>query len=202
MPATAARHLPRALAATVAAAACTTLLTAPALSQTRTLHDATGDVVSGPEEADIPTTPEPDRTAGDVTSIRVEHRRHVVRLVMREAEVPEVTGDAMAVHVLSLRTDEGKRAELDLVTSADRPQGQRVWSFGERTSCRGLRTTVSYADDEVRVTIPRRCLSAPRWVKVGGGAGVLEGDRVFADDASLDGEVRQDVVLGPKVFRG
>ena len=192
----------RLLVATVAAAACTTLLATPALAQTRTTQDAAGDVVSGPEEVDIPTTPEPDRTAADVTSLRVEHRRHVVRLVLREAEVPEMTGDDLAVHILSLRTSEGKRAELDLVTSADRPQGQRVWSFGERTSCRGLRTTVSYADDEVRVTIPRRCLSAPRWVKVGGGAGVLEGDRVFADDASLDGEVRQDVVLGPKVFRG
>jgi hypothetical protein len=54
--------------------------------------------------------------------------------------------------------------------------------------CRGLSAVVSPWDDNVQVVIPRRCLDAPAWVRVG--ATVWDGEH---------GETHSSPELGPRV---
>ena len=61
---------------------------------------------------------------------------------------------------------------------------------------------IDYASKRVTVSIPRRCLGRPRWVKVGIIAVTLEEDVVFADDALTNGVLRANPVYGPLVRRG
>ncbi len=193
----------RLLVAAIATAACLATVSAPAEAQTRHVRDARGDVVSVGEESEPANVAEPDRSDGDVLSLRVSHRRHTVRLVMRAAGLTPVGGDDLTMHSFAFRTDEGRRANLDLVVTAGRPQGDRELRLGGRSRpCRGLDTRVSYAEDLVEVTVPRRCLSSPRWVRVGAGTAVVQGDRLYGDDASRRGSVVDDLTLGRRVLRG
>ena len=170
-----------------------------------TTHDAAHDVVSGGQEDDTINVPEPLRREGDVLSLRVNHRANVVRVTMFEDQLTRVRKGDMAFHVFALRTNEGKRADVSLLTQKGKWQGKADFFSGRNSKCRGLRSNVDYAKNSVQVTIPRRCLSNPRWVQVGGGTGVLtegEAGRIYADDANLDAKVEDDIAFGPRVRRG
>jgi hypothetical protein len=53
----------------------------------------------------------------------------------------------------------------------------------------------------VGVSVPRGCLSLPRWVRAGGGSGSMQDHTLYADDAQLDAGVGDDLVLGRRVRR-
>lgn len=186
----------------LATTAALVLAPLPAIAATHTVTDAAHDVVSQSIDNDVPSRPEPTRTQGDALAMRVTHGKKVVRIILRSARL---TRDAKAVnvHVFGIRTNEGRRAELDLLVGAKQWQGEQRWSVNDRDrKCRGLRTHIDYRAGTVRLVVPRRCLSNPRWVQVGGGNGVLVGDRVYADDVSLAGKVGHDIAYGPRIRRG
>lgn len=172
-----------------------------------TTHDAEHDVMSmGAEDDDI-TTPEPLRAEGDVLKMRVNHRANVVRVTLFEKKITRAHDGSAAFHLFALRTNEGKRAELSLIAFKGRLQGLSDFAVrGKQTKCRGVRTYIDYANDNVQVSIPRRCLSNPRWVQVGAGTGSIsdegEDSRIYADDANLDAQIRDDIAFGPRVRRG
>lgn len=186
----------------LATAAALVLAPLPAFAEVHTVKDAAHDVVSQDVEQNLAEQPEPTRDEGDALAMRVKHGKRAVRVNLQMAQL---TRDAKAstVHVVSLRTNEGRRAELYLYVSGQRWQGERMWSVGNKDRrCRGLRTHIDYDNATVRVVIPRRCLSDPRWVRVGGGTGILAADRLYADDVNLAGKVGDDAVYGPRVRRG
>ena len=161
----------------------------PAFAEVHTVKDAAHDVVSRDVEEKLPEQLEPNRDEGDALAMRVKHGRKAVRVTLRMARL---TRDATttAVHVVTLRTNEGRQAELYLYVSGRRWQGERMWSVGNRDRrCRGLSTHIDYGTATVRAVIPRRCLSDPRWVQVDAGSGILTEDRLYADDVNLTGTV-------------
>lgn len=179
--------------------------TGPAQAQTRTTHDARHDVVGGADSEMNPTHVVPRRAEGDVLSVRVTHGAGAVRVLLHYAQLSRERR-AMVVHFVTLRTDEGLRAGVDLIVDrGDRHgQGDPQWSAtgdSQESSCPGLRTRIDYRSDTVRMVVPRNCLSDPRWVRVGAGGGSFVGGRLYADDAALRGRVADDVVLGPRVRR-
>ena len=50
----------------------------------------------------------------------------------------------------------------------------------------------------VTLTLPATCLNSPAWVKVGNGSTVLNGVRVYSDDARLDGIVKERLAVRPQ----
>lgn len=191
----------------LATTAAVVLAPLPAIAATHTVTDAAHDVVSQSIDNqsidnDVPSRPEPTRNQGDALALRVTHGKKVVRIILRSAQL---TRDAKAidVHAFGIRTNERRRAELDLLVGAEQWQGEQRWTINDRDrKCRGLRTHIDYRAGTVRVVVPRRCLSNPRWVQVGGGNGVLVGDRVYVDDVSLAGKVGHDIAYGPRIRRG
>ncbi len=174
----------------------------PAFAETHNVKDAPRDVVSQGIDEDVPDHPEPTRDEGDALAMRVKHGKKAVRITLQTAQL---TRDATSstVHVFGIRTNEGRRAELDLFVSGSRWQGQRMWTVnGKDRTCRGLNTRIGYSTGTVRVVVPRRCLSNPRWVPVGAGTGILTADRLYADDVSQAGRVGDDLAYGPRLRRG
>lgn len=174
----------------------------PAFAETHTVKDATHDVVSQAIDGDVPDHPEPTRAEGDALAMRVKHGKKAVRITLQMAQLTRDATSSTA-HVFGIRTNEGRRAELDLFVNGKRWQGQRMWTVnGKDRRCRGLNTRIDYSAGTVRVVVPRRCLSNPRWVEVGGGIGILNADRLYADDVSLAGKVGDDLAYGPRLRRG
>ncbi len=147
----------------------------PALAETHNVKDAPRDVVSQGIDEDVPDHPEPTRDEGDALAMRVKHGKKAVRITLQTAQL---TRDATSstVHVFGIRTNQGRRAELDLFVSGSRWQGQRMWTVnGKDRTCRG---------------------------QVGAGIGILTADRLYADDVSQAGRVGDDLAYGPRLRRG
>lgn len=186
----------------LAVASALALVPLPAHAQTVTTHDAAHDVRSQGLSEDVADDPEPQRVEGDALAMRVKHSPHSVRVILRTAQLTRAqTLDA--VHVFSFRTDGGRRAELSVYVAKQHWQGQRLWSVNDKMrTCLGLRSHIDYGHETVRVVVPSRCLSNPRWVRVGGGSGFLTGSKLYADDVNLDGKVGEEPRFGPRVHRG
>ncbi len=172
----------------------------PAHAASITTSDAARDVVSQADDQG-PTQPEPLRAEGDVLSMRVTHGNRAVRIRLQAAQLTRDPQQTMA-HVFALRTNEGRRADLSIYVDGSRWQGQRWWTVdGRERSCRDVRTHIDYQAETVTATVPRRCLSNPRWVRVGGGIGVDSDSRLYADDVSRAGTIGHELVLGPRLRR-
>ncbi len=172
----------------------------PAQAASVTTRDAARDVVSQAGDQG-PTRPEPLRAEGDVLSMRVTHGTRAVRIRLQTSQLTRDPQQTTA-HVFALKTNEGRRADLSIYVDGSRWQGQRWFTLnGRDRSCRGLRTHIDYRAGMVTAVVPRRCLSNPRWVRVGGGIGVDSDSRLYADDVSRDGTIGHELALGPRVRR-
>jgi hypothetical protein len=187
---------------TVILAACTglaVLVPTPAHAGSYVLPDATGDV--GSSKDDGPYVRTPSRAEGDVRSSAVSHarRRVVVTVAYRQlSQTTQITGQ-----IARLRTNRGRVRDVVVYaqpgnwggrTSMEKPSGRRV-------KCR-VGMSIDYAADRITVSVPRKCLGRPRWVRVGIGAVTFEDDVVFADDAMTNATPGNTPVLGPVVRRG
>lgn len=183
---------------TVATAAVLTAVGAPAHADTWFARDTARDVVkldAGDDDVSK-ATPAPRRREGDVLALRVSHDERRVRAALVYDRLTRPTGGKQVVHVLSLRTSKGVDVDTILLTDRSDRQGELV-----DRPCRGVATRVDYAADRVVFNIPSRCLGSPRWVRVGGGVGTMLGERLYVDDALLDGRIRDEMALGPRVPR-
>jgi hypothetical protein len=161
--------------------------------------DATGDVSSSKDDGPFVKTP--SRAEGDVRSSAVSHagRRVVIAVAYRQlSQTTQITGQ-----IARLRTNKGLVRDVVIYaqpgawggrTSMEKPGGRRV-------KCR-MGTRIDYVGDRVTVSIPRKCLGRPRWVRVGIGAVTFQDEVVFADDAMTNGALGNYPVLGPVVRRG
>ena len=189
------------LSTAVIAAATGLVLLVPTQAQAGSYArpDAANDVSSS--TGDGPFVRTPSRIEGDIRSSAVAHapRRVLVAIGFGQlTQTTELTG-----HIFRLRTNRGKVRWVTVVAGPGHWAGRTVMQkpSGRRVKCR-LGTSIDYAADRVRVSIPRRCLGGPRWVKVGIGVVSAEGETFYADDALTDGIIRANPVYGPLVRRG
>ncbi|MGZ4493091.1 MAG: hypothetical protein ACXVWU_00190 [Nocardioides sp.] len=107
----------------------------------------------------------------DITSVRVRHTTG--RVIVRTNFVSLAQNGQGVVLEAAIRTDEGLRrnawvvkdpAKAGYVVVLHKPTGAAV-------GCSGLTGSIDWAGDAVVVSVPRSCLSAPRWVRVAVGAG-------------------------------
>lgn len=198
----------RALAVAVGAVA----LLAPATPSFAALYvhgDAVQDVVKETcvnDFEDCTDAVDPTMANGDITRVVVRHQANRVLLRVRQREL--VAGENGG-HFVRIVTNEGKQRFVIVSgeSGSTRPETMmiRARDFSEQ-SCSGLWAGYDGVEDLVTVIIPRRCLSYPRWVRVGVLAGHDDGtdtgDITWVDDMMLNGKVGDFfAALTPRIRR-
>jgi hypothetical protein len=154
---------PGARLAAVAVALVLPLVAVPAAAEKVTVLDAPGDMIRVEEGGSDPQ-PAPGATIGDVlrTTFRHGERRVVVRT---ELAALERTGRRFIVWV---DVQDGERHSWFVGVEATRRDrnGHTIFMTGRGHDVRcAVRHRIDYAVDVVRVSVPRRCLDAPRVVR-------------------------------------
>lgn len=204
-------HLLTRAAITLAITACGTAGLAPAAHAEKVVHnDARGDVLSRTWDAGTgtnETTPAPEETDGDILRTVVDHRLRKVILTVKFAELRRVDP---VVHFVALKTNESLERDVIVIPTAENPQGRVVFTNGGGSNlrCVGLERHIDHTANTLRLEVPRTCLSAPRWVRVGFGAMRThevkgESGESLVDDANRNGALGElHPTYGFRVHRG
>lgn len=183
------------------------LLPAASHAETAVTEDATGDARAWTDYQEFQLVPAPEEASVDITRTAAAfgQRRLSVAVHLRDLEVrvrhttlvriwtPHDTFDVSAERLSA------RRATVTLAR-------QRGDAFG----CRGLRVAYDGAADTVALSVPARCIGAPRWVRLGvrsTAAPRLYADApgtVFflADDGHRVGVGGNRIGTGPRIRRG
>jgi hypothetical protein len=166
-----------------------TLTTAAPASADRVIHrDARHDVMKVDFSSEKPElVPAPHAPAGDVTRAMIDHRYRRVVLKLRYAELERrgfrfeiallsTSGGGHFVVFLDTAKELGWQGRASLADLSNLRQGERP--------CRGLWHEVDYRQNTVKLSVPRRCLDDPRWIRAGiGGNAIVDPSDLYVDDA-------------------
>lgn len=172
---------------------------APALAETFTDSDATGDMVRYVDGG--PLRPASDRSVNDVTATTLTHSTTRIRLHVQYVDLRRSTYHAVLFQVV---TDEGARRGVFLEADPERA-GTRVRMSngrGNRVRC-SIHHAVDYAAETATVGFSRRCAGEPGWVRAR--VGVMSADdQLYFDDALRDrplDDSDRGYALSPRVHR-
>lgn len=188
--------------ALVTALLASTLTLAPAFAGKQVTRDTRGDVATlyfDPEAAGpLVPTPVPDETSADITRTVVRHtaRRVIVKVHFRDA----LAHRAPAIF-LSLVTPD---TNFDVTYDKTSIQALAIEKQGKLVLCKGATRSFPLTTDVATISLPRRCLGTPRWVRLQVGALRVDsaGD-ITLDDGQHDGMRRDlDLATGPRVRKG
>ncbi|MGZ4437721.1 MAG: hypothetical protein ACXVWU_00195 [Nocardioides sp.] len=167
----------RAALPAVVAALVVTVTAGAASAASLTVKDPTGDTWQDT------TTGSGDsyKAAGSHANtdlVRTVVRHTTTRLVVRATYADLTKSGPRLLFFFRLRTNEGLRRDsgVDTVGSLSGTQHLTKPNGSSNLPCKGLSHTVDYSLNQVTVSIPRSCLSNPRWVQVVIGAMTLSGD--------------------------
>lgn len=201
----------RRLAALAGAAALSAGLAAPAHAEQWARTDARGDVTSSTncdaEGSSCTDTIDAAAKQPDVLRVVTTHTTDRVKVYARYAEM---TSGGLRVHQFRVYTNEGVRRRLTVVLDDGRVvYNQLDRDSGSKVACAGLRRSIDYGANTVALSIPRSCLSNPRWVRVGFGSMIIrdvnDATRGYKSDDALRSGLSastSDLVLGPRLSRG
>lgn len=176
-------------AALLAAAVTATLLPASASAATLATGDPVGDVWKStfdPETEEETLEPAGSQVNVDLERTVLKHTATRLVLTARYADLDRSTNRFFLF--AEVRTNEGVRRDVVIDTSMR--WGGTAFIMGRRgdVRCPGLSHQIDYTADTATVSVPRSCLSKPRWVQ--GRIGALgfpeqsEGNEVFLDSGS------------------
>ncbi|GAA1530716.1 hypothetical protein [Nocardioides humi] len=189
---------PRTVARLLVALACATglVLTAPALASAADLvHvDPARDVVGGRLDSDTDRVT-PSERGVDIRRVRISHGTDALVIRFRTrgplprkkfflgatVRTPAGTFDVTYTKMFG--------AVYEMVTQDD-----------QDIACTGF--TTSLERKAVTFVVPTACLGTPPWVRVGVGAGVIRGKRLFADDGLRRGIDDEKLRLSRRIARG
>lgn len=132
------------------------------------LKDPTGDVWGYGERGQW--VPAGDVPAADVVRAVVRHGRYQVRMKMTFSDLRRDEPQQYGAYIVFSRL---RFAAVYVNARPGRWQGRHLMIVGRilvdesRVKCRGLKHTIDYATDQVSISVPRRCIGRPDWVKVG-----------------------------------
>jgi hypothetical protein len=198
------RRLARPLVVAVLCAAVVGVAPATAQAQTLTDPDTAGDMVRFNDRNDT-VVPAPTRRLNDVTSTRLTHGTRRVSIRVEYVDLKR-RGDVQGLYI-PMVTNEGKRRYLQLVAYPRHWSGETDLVTGNfrEVRCGGVRHTINYDTNVMRVSFPRRCASSPRWVKFRAVAYAQADGGLYADDALSDLPITSqddnDLTWSPRIHR-
>ena len=159
---------------TAAAMAVPTSAAGAASSWRVSLADPAGDVLAIGEGEDEEWTSAGDMPTADVVDAAVQHRRSNVVVRMHFADLRRE--DPAFYTAMIVTPDKFRGAFVE--TRPGRWGGRHTLVNGSygTVRCRGFQHSVDYVVDTVTMTLPRRCLGRPRWVRVSMSNYMFRGD--------------------------
>ena len=192
--------------AALAAVGLVLALPVSASAATVTIDDATGDTYVGTyDESTDTSTYEPagSQVNADLDDVVVKHTARVVRARARYVALNRSSDNAI-MYMLRLRTNEGLKRDVLVETFMSGKRGSVMFGkpSGDDAKCSGLEHLIDYAADTITVTVPRRCLSGPRYVEAFTAAAAMsdQGDQ-YVDHGHM-AEMKEKVVWSEKVRKG
>ena len=182
--------------ASLAAALCLLLPTAPTSAQGFLRSDERGDLSRVGEDSDQ-FVPLPGRGYPDITRVRFTHRSDAVVVRAQFVEL-NPTGKFLFGGV-QVRTPQLRR--FFTVMAAEGSREGFLFKDNQHPCRVGIR--ISYADELMRISIPRSCLGDPRWVRVRFGASVLQhdGDEIIDNAGAPRFDNRSPFPWSPRLLR-
>lgn len=203
------RHTLALTAAAVLVVGAPTAASAQTYRHTDPAGDVTHDSYNFDTDEEVETV-DPTIAEGDVIGSTVKHnpRKVITTLTFRELTVT----DDLSQFIVGIRSSNKVNRFVVVTADSDHPRGvqQFVKTNGRKASCRGLSHAVDYTANTVTITVPRACLSRPRWVSVGAAS-----ERIAADDATTPSDtidayiddahrtgLGDDITYSPRLRRG
>ena len=167
--------------------------------------DSIGDVQSVTADAqgnvtDETTVAEPTATQGDITRVRATNSSRGVKVVLHFAELN--TGGIAQVHQVFIATTKMRRVAL-VSAYPGKWGGKSILrsASGKKVRC-SVRHNIDYAHNKVVVKVPASCVGRPKVIKVGAVELMLDGTKIFFDDAYAHlGAWTDNVGLSPRIHR-
>jgi hypothetical protein len=167
----------RTLAALTGAAALTVAGMSPASAGLWAGEDAVGDVVSYSytwdnkgNETESGPDPRPANTDTDIARFSA---RHTPRRVVLRATLRDITADSGGLYY-KIRTPGTRRPYYAVQRLGTSRASRDEWPAfalrrgnGDRVRCSGVGRSVDRTTEQAVVSIPRRCLGRPGWVRIG-----------------------------------
>lgn len=173
----------------------------PAQAEMLTRVDPPNDMVFIDESNQRPA---PEEDNGDVTQVVARHASRTVQVRMDAVDLRASSEEGLMA-LVRVRTSTG--ANFDL-TGFSGSNGKMMWMFGrtngERVRCEGLERSVNWTENRADVSIPRRCLGRPAWVRIAGAFITFTQNMqsMAGDDAFTDGEIGNRPRLSRRLARG
>ena len=177
----------------VAAALCALLVAAtPATANAERVNDA--DTVGDMVRYDGDPVPAPDRTLNDISNTTLTHGGRRVAIRVGYVGLKRRAGGLAQYLLIHMVTNEGIRRHLDLVAKKGHWSGGTQMYNGRFASidCSGVRHSINYGEDLIKVSFPRRCASEPRWMRFRVNSLVESEEGAFEDDALRDRPITAD----------
>ena len=121
-------------------------------------------LLENPDGSDAGFVRRPHVRNGDITSVVVRHRSAAVTLTVRLAKLRRP--GPLVFTIASLRTAKHTWNTTVYAYGSDgTPDVFFDRNDGGEVSCPGARARMNFADDVIRVRVPRRCMDDPAWVR-------------------------------------
>ncbi|HSJ19223.1 MAG TPA: hypothetical protein VK964_01495 [Nocardioidaceae bacterium] len=193
--------LGRSLTTLAVAAGLTLAAAGPAVAQSHTHLDARGDVTAYSMQTEE-EAPAPNVKNGDIVRTALHHRQHRIAVRIKFVDLRRVGFRGDGIRVV---TNEGVRREVTTFASPGmwRGEAEMMRPNGNPVDC-DIKLGMDYDKNVVTVSFPRKCVSDPRWVRIGVGSfwAQMEAEKAFMDDAQRDGKVYENLRLSPRLKRG
>jgi hypothetical protein len=193
--------LGRSLSIFAVTAGLTVAAAGPATAQSLTHLDQRGDVQSISMESEE-QSPAPNVKNGDIVRTAIHHRQHRIAVRIKFAQLRRVGFRGDFVRVV---TNEGVRRDVMAFAGPGmwRGEAEMTRPNGKPVEC-DIRLGIDYDKNVVTMSFPRKCVSDPRWVRVGVGSFWSKGEteEAYMDDAQRDGKVTEYLKLSPRLKRG
>lgn len=192
-------------ALTLALAAGLTFTTAgTASAEGLTVRDARGDVQAHDMQTEEPTG-QAGVANGDIVRTVMRHNDRRISVRIKYVDLRKKVGDGR-VDVVRVVTNEGVRRDAHVFAGPGMWRGEAGMSRpnGNPVDC-GVKHKIDYDKNVTTLSFPRRCVSNPRWVRLGVGAMWMKSQAsvYYADDAQIDGRVKANSLeLSKRLRRG
>jgi len=147
-------------------------------------HDPTGDVARSAVGSNL-YSPMPTQAHGDIVATRVVHARLAIWIQIRLRELTDHSNGNF--HLIGIKTPwRARTIRLDAFPGHWEGTISMTDGHGRPVAC-AVTHRINYDLNRVMLRVPRSCLGAPKWVRVGIRTTVAGATYAYADDARTAG---------------